>query len=217
MAKESEEVTTTMPHSQDITKVLQYSAEKNEKKWDEIFFELVQALEADGQRANNIIAKELLNVIHQQQNQIICLQIELSALRRENVAASTKLDKIDDKVDMIDGNVELLIDYAKKEEGSNHLALSPTFSPTRSSIGRGRGRGRSHGSDFSQFAGTTSSKFGVIDYFREEQSKYTLNDAPPVIKKQLKKDQVAWIAYQNRFLKSQEGKCFVFDEVYMMH
>nr|GMC62148.1 hypothetical protein Iba_scaffold32029CG0010 [Ipomoea batatas]GME06488.1 hypothetical protein Iba_scaffold4341CG0210 [Ipomoea batatas] len=40
---------------------------------------------------------------------------------------------------------------------------------------------------------TTCPKFGVIDYFKEEQPKYTLNDAPPLIKKRPKKDQVAWV------------------------
>nr|GMC80224.1 uncharacterized protein LOC109181202 [Ipomoea batatas] len=94
------------------------------------------------------------------------------------------------------------------------MALSPSFAPIGISMGRGRGRGRgrsSGGSGFSQFAGTTGPKFGVIDYFREEQPKYTLNDAPPLIKKQPKKDQVAWVANQNRILeeelkKGHEGK-----------
>nr|GLL19609.1 hypothetical protein Itr_chr02CG10800 [Ipomoea trifida] len=120
MAKESKEVTAIVPHSK------------------------VQAQEADKQRADNFTAKqnrELLNVIHQQQNQIIGLQNELSALRKENVAASTRVDKIYAKVDKIDGNVEFLIDYAKKGGESSHLALSHSFAST----GRGRGRGRSSG------------------------------------------------------------------------
>nr|GMC89379.1 uncharacterized protein LOC109181202 [Ipomoea batatas] len=121
--------------------------------------------------------KGLLNVIHQQQNQITDLHNELSTLRCENTATSAKVDNIEAKVTKIDGNVELLVDHAKKGEESSHLALS-----------------------------TTGPKFGVIDYFREEQPKYTLNDAPPLIKKQPKKDQVAWVANQNRILEEELKK-----------
>nr|GMC80226.1 hypothetical protein Iba_chr04aCG18370 [Ipomoea batatas] len=48
---------------------------------------------------------------------------------------------------------------------------------------------------------TTGPTFGVIDYFREEQPKYTLNDAPPLIKKQPKKDQVAWVMKANTWME----------------
>nr|GMC75256.1 hypothetical protein Iba_chr03dCG3210 [Ipomoea batatas] len=98
-------------------------------------------------------------------------------MKAEQTAILTKVNKID-------CNVELLMDYAKKGIESSHLALSPSFAPTGSSTRRGRGREKSSGSDFVQFAGTTYPKFGAIDYFREERSKYTLNDASPIIKKQ---------------------------------
>nr|GLL20339.1 uncharacterized protein LOC109193258 [Ipomoea trifida] len=172
--------------------------------------------------------KGLLNVIHQQQNQIIDLHNELSSLRRENAATSAKVNNIEAKVTKIDGNVDLLVDYAKKGEESSHLALSPSFAHIESSMGRGRGRGRGRSSGvsgFSQFAGTTGPKFGVIDYFREEQPKYTLNNAPPLIKKQPKKDQVAWVANQNRILEEELKKgpevprrkmIYLSDEVNMM-
>nr|GMC48498.1 hypothetical protein Iba_scaffold29720CG0010 [Ipomoea batatas] len=98
-------------------------------------------------------------------------------MKAEQTAILTKVNKID-------CNVELLMDYAKKGIESSHLALSPSFAPTGSSTGRGRGREKSSGIDFVQFAGTTYPKFGAIDYFREERPKYTLNDASPIIKKQ---------------------------------
>nr|GMC71662.1 zinc finger BED domain-containing protein RICESLEEPER 2-like [Ipomoea batatas] len=98
-------------------------------------------------------------------------------MKAEQTAILTKVNKID-------CNVELLMDYAKKGIESSHLALSPSFAPTGSSTGRGRGREKSSGIDFVQFAGTTYPKFGDIDYFREERPKYTLNDASPIIKKQ---------------------------------
>nr|GMC66876.1 hypothetical protein Iba_chr02eCG9720 [Ipomoea batatas] len=138
------------------------------------------------------LATTLATVPIEQQNHIIDLQNELSALRRENVVAYVKVDKVYAKVDKIDGNVELLIYYVKKGEGSSHLALNPSFSPTRRC--RGRERERSNGvSGFIQFAGTTGPKFSATEYFREDQPKYTLNYAPPVVKKQPKKDRVAWV------------------------
>nr|GLL19986.1 uncharacterized protein LOC104822532 [Ipomoea trifida] len=92
---------------------------------------------------------------------------------------------------------------------------------------RGRERGRSNdASGFIQFAGTTCPKFSATEYFREEQPKYTLNDAPPVVKKQPKKDRVAWVAYQNKKLEGELKKgpkvlrrkmFYVYDEVYMMY
>nr|GMC82650.1 hypothetical protein Iba_chr04bCG15370 [Ipomoea batatas] len=152
----------------DITKVLKYSAEKSEKKWDEKASKLVKTLQKSTVEQN----KGLLIVIHQQQNQITDLHNELSTLRSENTATSAKVDNIEAKVTKIDGNVELLVDHAKKGEESSHLALS-----------------------------TTGPKFGVIDYFREEQPKYTLNDVPPLIKKQPKKDQVAWVMKANTWME----------------
>nr|GLL37484.1 uncharacterized protein LOC109192376 [Ipomoea trifida] len=208
----------------DITTVLKYSAEKSAKKWDEKASKLVKPLQKFTVEQNKV----LLNVIHQQQNQITDLHNELSSLKSENTATSAKVANIEAKVTKIDGNVELLVDYAKKGEESSHLVLSPSFAPIGSSMGRGRGRERgksSGGSGFSQFVGTTDPKFGVIDYFRDEQPKYTLNDAPPLIKKQSKKDQVAWVANQNRILEEELKKglevprrkmIYLSDEVNMM-
>nr|GMC95540.1 hypothetical protein Iba_chr05cCG9550 [Ipomoea batatas] len=113
------------------------------------------------------------------------LHNELSTLRSENTATFAKVDNIEAKVTKIDGNAELLVDYAKKGEESSHLALSPSFAPIGS---------------------TTGPKFGVIDYFREGQPKYTLNDAPPLIKKRPKKDQVASVANQNSRLEEELKK-----------
>nr|GLL35860.1 uncharacterized protein LOC109192376 [Ipomoea trifida] len=218
------QLTSLNDQQKDISKVLKYSAEKSEKKWDEKASKLVTALHKFTVEQN----KGLLNVIHQQQNQIIDLHNELSSLRRENAATSAKVNNIEAKVTKIDGNVDLLVDYAKKGEESSHLALSPSFAHIESSMGRGRGRGRGRSSGvsgFSQFAGTTGPKFGVIDYFREEQPKYTLNNAPPLIKKQPKKDQVAWVANQNRILEEELKKgpevprrkmIYLSDEVNMM-
>nr|GMC62869.1 hypothetical protein Iba_chr02cCG7910 [Ipomoea batatas] len=89
------------------------------------------------------LATTLATVPIEQQNHIIDLQNELSALRRENVVAYVKVDKVYAKVDKIDG--------------------------------------------------TTGPKFSATEYFREDQPKYTLNYAPPVVKKQPKKDRVAWV------------------------
>nr|GMD06184.1 uncharacterized protein LOC109181202 [Ipomoea batatas] len=119
------QLTSLNDQQKDITKVLKYSAEKSEKKWDE--------------KASK------LNNLHN----------ELLSLRRENAATSAKVNNIEAKFTKIDGNVDLLVDYAKKGEESNHLALSPSFAPIESSMGRGRGRGRGRSSGvtgFSQFA-----------------------------------------------------------------
>nr|GLL27076.1 hypothetical protein Itr_chr05CG10930 [Ipomoea trifida] len=162
------QLTSLNDQQKDITKVLKHSAEKSEKKWDEKDSKLVKALQKFTIEQN----KGLLNVTHQQQNQITDLHNELSTLRSENTATSAKVDNIEAKVTKIDGNAELLVDYAKKGEESSHLALS-----------------------------TTGPKFGVIDYFREEQLKYTLNDAPPLIKKRPKKDQVASVMKANTWME----------------
>nr|GMC68976.1 uncharacterized protein LOC109181202 [Ipomoea batatas] len=120
------QLTSLNDQQKDITKELKYSAEKSEKKWDEK-------------------TSKLITNLHN----------ELSSLRRENAATSAKVNNIEAKATKIDGNVDLLVDYAKKGEESSHLALSPSFAHIESSMGRGRGRGRGRSSGvsgFSQFA-----------------------------------------------------------------
>nr|GMD50486.1 CTTNBP2 N-terminal-like protein [Ipomoea batatas] len=186
------QLTSLNDQQKDITKVLKYSAEKNEKKWDEKASKLVTALHKFTVEQN----KGLLNVIHQQQNQIIDLHNELSSLRRENAATSAKVNNIEAKVTKIDGNVDLLVDYAKKG-----------------------GREQSFGSK------SLICSHRKLNGKREEQPKYTLNNAPPLIKKQPKKDQVAWVANQNRILEEELKKgpevprrkmIYLSDEVNMM-
>nr|GMD86554.1 uncharacterized protein LOC109181202 [Ipomoea batatas] len=110
------QLTSLNDQQKDITTLLKYFAEKSEKKWDEKASKLVKALQKFTVEQN----KGLLNVIHQQQNQITDLHNELSSLRSKNTATSAKVANIEAKVIKIDGNVELLVDYAKK--GKSHVA-----------------------------------------------------------------------------------------------